>query len=315
MRAAVLLLPLLVPEAQGFAGNKKEISFGDARRAANPQKPAWHQNQADINALLQKDSSVETLPCESFALAELNDVFRAISAFFAPTFQELYSLSNDTRALRHPALPNFEQEWAAVEARLAASKEVKAETEALRAGRCAEIAMAWVHHLPESARDMLKALGVKIPLLADFDESVSTSEVHSEETKDLYASQYTCVDGHNNGEDNWNASAGSYADGWPAEITYNATGHGPYPFWLGRVDADISDGAPIQVWWSRTKKAEKFYHPVCAIGNAGYSESNAPCYQLMVTHSSFPACLPLPTTWPCLTCSSASVVAPCFSTD
>ena len=43
-------------------------------------------------------------------------------------------------------------------------------------------------------------------------------------------------------------------------MTYTATGHGPYPFWLGKVDADIDDGAFIQAWWSRTQRAEKFYH-------------------------------------------------------
>ena len=39
---------------------------------------------------------------------------------------------------------------------------------------------------------------------------------------------------------------------------YDGTGHGAYPFWLGA--AGDGGSGPIEVWWSESQAAEKFYH-------------------------------------------------------
>ena len=40
-------------------------------------------------------------------------------------------------------------------------------------------------------------------------------------------------------------------------------------------------GAPIEVWWSQSKAAEKFYHASCSLKECG-AKTNGPCYNLFV---------------------------------
>ena len=193
---------------------------------------------------------------------------RILSASFSTELNSLYASNNDARALRHSTLEGYEGEWATAEVE-----------ELMRDGLCAELVMVWTHHVPQSAKQLLKQIGIKLPLVPTYNKS---HPQHTLQTKKIQTEQYTCVTGHNNQEDGWNTtSGGDYAKGWPAEVEYDATGFGPYPFWLGPVRSDITQGAPIHAWWSRTKQAEKFYHKTCQIGNAGYNTSNAPCYHLM----------------------------------
>jgi hypothetical protein len=56
-----------------------------------------------------------------------------------------------------------------------------------------------------------------------------------------------------------------------------ASGHGAYPFWLG-PSGQGGHGA-LEVWWSQSKAADKFYHASCGMREAGYSK-NVPCYHL-----------------------------------
>jgi len=194
----------------------------------------------------------------------------------------IYESKADSRALRFPDLEAFEKHWEAQE------EEIKKDASAhpvLRAARCAEIVQWYVHHLNEDAKDALKAKSTVLPKMAAFDPLVATSNA-SANTKAAYATSYTCVNGHNNTESNFNATDSKYPF-WPKEVTYNATGFGPYPFWLGPVSADISQGVGIQVWWSQPKQAEKFAHASCAMTNAGYSKNDVPCVQLMLQGASY----------------------------
>merc|ERR1711998_594403 len=128
--------------------------------------------------------------------------------------------------------------------------------ELLRDGLCAELVMVWTHHVPQSAKRLLKQVGIRIPLVPVFNQS---NPEHTPRTKQIHTAQYNCVTGHANQEDGWNStSGGDYAKGWPAEVEYDATGHGPYPFLLGPVESDITQGAPMHVWGSRTQEAENF---------------------------------------------------------
>ena len=91
-----------------------------------------------------------------------------------------------------------------------------------------------------------------------------------------YTNSFTCVSGHN-------MTAGHTSDHkwphWPAEAHYHAKGHGAYPFWLGGGGGS-GPPADLEVWWSETKAAEKFYHSACAMTEAGYYY-DAPCIHLM----------------------------------
>ena len=73
---------------------------------------------------------------------------------------------------------------------------------------------------------------------------------------------------------------------WPAEVQWNGTGHGPYPFWAGPVTADIDDGAAITSWWSAKQDAERLDHASCAMSVVGH-EDDVPCTHLFVNQYAF----------------------------
>ena len=53
---------------------------------------------------------------------------------------------------------------------------------------------------------------------AIYHEGVASDASIHNETKELHATSYSCVTGHANDEDNWNATNTDYAKGWPAEV-------------------------------------------------------------------------------------------------
>jgi hypothetical protein len=74
---------------------------------------------------------------------------------------------------------------------------------------------------------------------------------------------------------------------WPYEVTYNASGYGPYPFWTlgGGTGGKLSGpGTPITTWWSALQNAERLDHASCDMKGVGY-EDGVPCTHLFVNGS------------------------------
>jgi len=160
--------------------------------------------------------------------------------------------------------------------------------QALRDGKCAEVAMQWVHHLSEDAR---RALSTKrLPLLADKGTAEHSPMLinggHHHVAKKL-ASQITCQSGH----DAKTEARGDWSGypAWPFEVEYNATGYGPYPFWTAGggpppAPSPSTAGAPIHTYWSAVHASEKFEHNGnCDLtGVGGGFTADGPCVHLML---------------------------------
>jgi len=74
---------------------------------------------------------------------------------------------------------------------------------------------------------------------------------------------------------------------WPYEVTYNASGYGPYPFWSGGGGTGGSlsgPGTDITTYWSAVQNAEKLVHASCDLSGVGYSDG-VPCTHLFVNDS------------------------------
>jgi len=73
---------------------------------------------------------------------------------------------------------------------------------------------------------------------------------------------------------------------WPYEVTYNASGYGPYPFWTGGPGGGSSGklsgpGVDIQTWWSAVQNAERLDHASCSLSGVGYKDGT-PCTHLFI---------------------------------
>ena len=137
-------------------------------------------------------------------------------------------------------------------------------------------ACSLIHPAHSLVQEEAKALLPALPLLP----SAERQEPHLEDS-----TSFTCVTGHAGviggsdtvGNDNFPDETLE----WPAEVQWNGTGHGPYPFWAGPVTADIDDGAAIQSWWSAKQDAERLDHSSCAMSVVGH-EDDVPCTHLFV---------------------------------
>jgi hypothetical protein len=158
----------------------------------------------------------------------------------------------------------------------------------VRDGKCAEAAMWLVHHVSASGRAEIAELGLAVPALephrANATDAPARAHNASAPLVQTYDEQYNCVTGHNN------VGGSSPDDGaphWPDGAHYQATGHGPYPFWMGPVNySDINDGVAIESWWSQSQSAELLSHASCALANAGASDGVA-CKHLMIGQEAY----------------------------
>merc|ERR1719203_129557 len=222
--------------------------------------------------------------CDQFTLTQLSDLQK--------TFLELRSpelLTQDLRAPRHTSMHTLVEEIAEEAKYVEMYPEVE---EALRDGKCAELAMQWVHHLSEAARGTLS--DVPVPFLANKGTAEHAPKLirggHHHVVKKL-TSQVTCQTGH----DTKAVTRGTWSGfpAWPYEVEYNATGYGPYPFWTaGGAPPTVgfppspspTTGAPIHTYWSSVLNAEKLEHNgQCDLtGVGGGFSADGPCTHLML---------------------------------
>jgi hypothetical protein len=212
-------------------------------------------------------------PCEAFALADLHAIQYELACAADGALTARYG-GGDKRAPPHAGNATaLLAEHAAEAAEAAAHPAVSA---AARDARCHEIAMAWTHHLGAPARAALRAQERALPLLPvrgaehHMPELSAGGASHAPQAKRL-AAAVTCQIGHQA-----NKTAAGTWEGfphWPYEVTYNASGYGPYPFWTlggGTGAGTLSGpGAPIRTWWSAVQNAERLDHSSCNLAGLG----------------------------------------------
>lgn len=216
-----------------------------------------------INTHLE-NSGATMKDCQQFNLSELNDLIRTFWCHMSPDLHKVYtSRPTDKRQLRFDSLEAYEASWV--------QESAGDHQEVLLEAKCAEVLMMWTHHVTQDSKSELQQL-LKLPSLPTYNPKHVEHPTHGK----YYADALTCVTGHN-------MTATSTSDHvlphWPAEVHYTGMGHGAYPFWLG--GSGEGGQAAIEVWWSETKRSEKFYHSSCGMKEAGASK-DGPCYHLFV---------------------------------
>lgn len=227
-------------------------------------------------------SMPNAVPCEDFNLEELDALQSLMTLHHEPDL-----MTSDLRRLHVTSVEALTSQHTEERSYLHAHPEVR---DALQAAKCADVAMAWVHHLSQDSRRVLAKH--RLPLLPvrgtqDFGPDLLKQGHHSVLRKILGAN--TCQTGHAATP----VARGSWTGfpSWPDEVEYNATGFGPYPFWAGGPpsNSDSSEnsttpaqGAPIHTYWSGVLNAEKLEHNgVCSIKALG-AEADGPCTHLML---------------------------------
>lgn len=245
-----------------------------------PRAEFTGQNHKEIRGKLNaalRDGALAMPQATECAAFSLNDLVKLEEELFHASSPELFT--TDLRAPKHLTLESLRRAAAEDLQYAAAHPEVLA---AIRDGRCAEVAMQWVHHLREDARAVLG--GRPLPLLADKGTQEHAPDLirdgHYEVVRQL-VNKVTCQVGHD-------ATAQTRGDwegfpAWPYEVTYNASGYGPYPFWTagGGTGGSLSgDGIPIYTRWSSVLNAERLEHASCS--TKALFGTDGPCTHLFL---------------------------------
>jgi hypothetical protein len=229
-------------------------------------------------ALRQGTAAMPThAACEDFTLLELS---RLQTLMFEHRSPELFT--TDIRAPRHASAQSLQEE---IVAEADYAKKHPEAFEALRDGKCAEIAMQWVHHLEDESRSKLAE--VKLPLLPAKGTREHAPELirkgHHGVVNKL-RSTVTCQIGH----DAKSVARGTWEGfpAWPYEVTYNASGYGPYPFWTlgGGSGGSLTKGTAIQTHWSAVLNSERLDHAMCSLSGMGWAK-DAACTHLFLGDS------------------------------
>jgi len=276
---------------QGLA---QRIGSSDEARAllTKPRSPHYTAHgAAGIREQLNKHLTSGPLsfpdykPCEEFLLEELDSIYAELTSHCHGK-SDLLALYPDSDGRSHDA--NRLTLDSQLQQRLLALND-EAVRQALSSGKCHAIAMAWVHHLTQASRDFFSTEGFVLPLLPETGaaEHVPVLKAKGEHSASSWLeSTVTCQVGHEAEPEARVTWTKKDLPTWPSEVTYNASGYGPYPFWTagGGSGGSLSGaGTDIRVSYSAVQNAEKLEHAACSLSGLGVSDG--PCTHLFVNGS------------------------------
>jgi len=227
-------------------------------------------------------------PCEDFTVEELIKIQKALAecSYESPTLGKFYTdrRRNDRRRLSGELHPSI-----LTGALLSNDSETLS---AVKVGICHILSMQWVHRLTDATR---KAFAEReeitsLPLLpilgaAEHLPVLSTKGALGEKLSSWLQDSVTCEIGHDASPEDGDWSPDDLPV-WPFEVTYNASGYGPYPFWCDGSPSDGNldgAGANISVWYSAVQNAERYDHSSCGLSDMGTTDG--PCTNLFVNGS------------------------------
>jgi hypothetical protein len=245
-----------------------------------------------LNHRLVGTPGLTTKACSEFTVDEVTALQKALFASREPQLQKIYMKTNDNRRLAAHGTPAEDLE--SLQALWAKEKQIVDDHPELhdvtRDGKCHEAVMWWVHHIPEATKEELKSL-MTIPLLAETSEH--TEEELSNKAPDAavqsvmkgYKAATSCGVCHASDATAQNTESKI----WPAELSYNATGYGAFPFWDNHAPGcnscgrDASKGQKVSVKYSSKLNSEILMHTSCGnmswVGAADYP-AGTPCNHL-----------------------------------
>jgi len=244
-----------------------------------------------LNHRLANTPGLSTKDCSEFTVDEITALQKALYHSREPELQQVYTQTNVNRQLAaHGALAediqSLEALWAKEKKLVDSHPELHDVT---RDGKCHEAVMWWVHHISEATKEELKSF-MTIPLMAETTHTVDevSSKVPETAVKSVMAGYKTatgCGICHASDFTQENTEAKV----WPAELSYNATGYGSFPFWDGNppgcssCNRQIATGQQVAVKYSSVLNSEIIMHTSCGnmswVGADDYPAST-PCNHL-----------------------------------
>lgn len=249
------------------------LTTADLQRAMTPKPlPGSHvlgSNGKEIFSNMNKhleSQPYDTKACESWSHEELNNLAALLWQHRDQDLAAMYEVKGDKRAFHFEEGLNYKNKlWEQEQERVSKSpKEHGPGTDSydtVRDGKCAEMVMWWIHHLPASAREALVGMkGFQVPLLP--------ANGYKETDNKEYVYQISCSDCHSQGK--------GYADSVKA-VSHLRSKSGDVP--PGTCPIDAKTGLP-SVWYepmsdvgNRKKRCDWDYDPPCGLceGVGGYS--------------------------------------------
>lgn len=276
MKSAIALLGAV---AVGAASSS--LTKADLARAHLPKPlPSSHVVGSDPSKIFEAMNNhlnaqpYHTSACENYSHEQLNELARTLWTFRSSELAKIYDTAKDNRKFHFEAddgLTYKEKLWAE-EHLMAATEPVKygkdtAHYNFVRDGKCAELVMWWIHHLPAEARTKLSGVpGFKVPLLPA--HGVQMDRVGEGKHVDEFIYQVSCSSCH---------STGLKEDDTLTPVPRSKEAVNAVP--PGTCPVDPKTGLPT-VWYeemsdvgNRRKRCDWDYDPPCGLceGIGGYS--------------------------------------------
>lgn len=307
---ALLSTALAFSSSSASPSDLSQLAHTDLARAYTPKPlPSSHVVGGDPRAIFSamnrhlQRQPYSTQPCESYSHDQLNELARELWTHRSPALAAIYHEAGDKRGFHFDAddaLSYKERLWAQ-EKLLATAQPDRHGTGSehhamVRDGKCAELVMWWIHHLPREAREKLAAQpGFAVPLMpahglsatavnASSALSSSSSSSHVDQHALEYTYQVSCTDCHSTGNSSSSSSSLSSKEmiakgraAWKAKE--KAVADGGAAVAPGTCPIDTKTKMP-SVWYQpmnktglRKKRCDWDYDPPCGLceGIGGYS--------------------------------------------
>lgn len=282
------LLLQVVSEHDGKSSSQFEaVSIADLTRArqAFPSAQFTAKSAKEIRKMLNhhlrsgKLSMPLAQPCEEFSLKELGLIQQQLATC---SNQELWSFASaGSRAPRHDSSSKLAADIIYWDEYVQSHPDV---TEAVRDGRCHEVALQWVHHLTDSTRLAFSTYSnISMPLLPKNLENHTFLLAQHPGVKVLLNEQVSCQTAHSSESLGYEGHDADWPV-WPNELTYEATAYGLYPFWnLGKLGSleetfalNMSKSGHLRTYFSGTHNQARYDHSECPSLPDGLQFGNFP---------------------------------------
>ena len=165
---------------------------------------------AMLNQVLLEHHRLTFTPCADWSLSDLASLYATLLPLTSPELASIYEAKSDRRRMRHTSMEGWLREAAEASAAATAHPSL---LRLIRAGRCAECVMIFIHNLHATVQEEL-ALITRLPLLEVNDVSTWDEEAEQDSGKwvGVFEDQTSCFDCHTH-TDNKSGTDGPHL--WP----------------------------------------------------------------------------------------------------
>merc|ERR1711963_1238217 len=136
-------------------------------RTKKPRDGYRGADQSTMSTVLNghlKRAEKNTLPCEEWSTAQLQQFMASIANHRSSELQQVYKSSQDRRTMHTEALDELQQQWSKLNHIVGNHPHLYAPQQE---AHCREAVMWWTHHLAEDTRATFRTANITVPLLPE----------------------------------------------------------------------------------------------------------------------------------------------------